>query len=303
MIRPLPSLFQSQRPALVVGHPGHELLVHGWMERAQPTVFVLTDGSGGEGQPRLASTTRVIERTGARPGAIYGAFSDKDFYTRLLDRDFSTITRLFRSLTRAFALEQIDCVVGDSAEGHNPTHDLCRLLVNAAVARAARDGQTIGNFEFPQVGRPDGSDRERASSAASASGSSASGSSAATSGAADRESIALDDEELRRKLEAAAAYPEMAAEVERALAAYGVAWCRTEWFLRAQDHPTRAHRTHAPYYETFGAKRVAEGLYSRVLRYQEHMEPVIDHLQRLACADDDVLEELATPAGTARREP
>ena len=32
--------------ALVIGHPGHELLVHGWLEVARPIVFVFTDGSG-----------------------------------------------------------------------------------------------------------------------------------------------------------------------------------------------------------------------------------------------------------------
>src|SRR5207302_1404403 len=30
--------------ALLVAHPGHELRVHGWLERERPLVFVLTDG-------------------------------------------------------------------------------------------------------------------------------------------------------------------------------------------------------------------------------------------------------------------
>jgi hypothetical protein len=180
----------------------------------------------------------------------------------VLDGDFEPVTALYSTLLRTFPDHRIECVVGDAAEGHNPTHDLCRLLVKAAVAGAARQGWTIENFEFAQVGRPDGSDRARA----------------------NVEHIALDDEELQRKLAAASGYPEMAAEVERAVAAYGVAWCRTEWFLRAADDPTEAHRAQPPYYETFGAKRVAEGLYSRVLRYNQHMAPVVEHLHRLADA-------------------
>ncbi len=73
------------RAALVVAHPGHELRVHHWMERARPVVFVLTDGSGSAHSSRLASTTAVLEQAGARPGSIYGRLSDRDLYRALLD--------------------------------------------------------------------------------------------------------------------------------------------------------------------------------------------------------------------------
>jgi hypothetical protein len=258
------SLLRSDRTALVIGHPGHELLLHGWLERARPRVSVLTDGSGGEGRSRLASTARILEASGARPGPICGGLTDREVYAMVLDGDFAPITALYTTLVRSFLDDRIECVVGDAAEGHNPTHDLCRLLVNAAVAGASRLGWKVDNYEFMQVGKPDGSDRRAPE--------------------LEREHLVLDEAELERKLSAARGYPEMAAEVERAIAAYGIAWCRTEWFLRASDDPTGAHRAHPPYYETFGAKRVAEGLYSRVLRYNEHMVPVIDHLSRLADA-------------------
>jgi hypothetical protein len=268
------SLLQAERTALVIAHPGHELLVHGWLERARPHVCVLTDGSGGRGCPRLQSTGRVLEASGARPGPVYGDLTDRAVYSILLDGDFRPLTALYHTLVRTFLDSRIECVVGDAAEGHNPAHDLCRLLVNAAVAGAARLGWKVDNYEFAQVGRPDGSDRPRANGGASA---------------REREHIVLDDAELERKLAAAAGYPEMAAEVERAVAAYGVAWCRTEWFLRAADDPTGAHRAQPPYYETFGAQRVVEGLYARVLRYHEHVVPAIDHLRGLVdaqCAID-----------------
>ena len=40
--------------ALVVAHPGHELLAYGWLSRYRPSVFVVTDGSGRDGQARTA---------------------------------------------------------------------------------------------------------------------------------------------------------------------------------------------------------------------------------------------------------
>jgi hypothetical protein len=32
--------------AVVVTHPGHEVRIHGWLERERSLVFVLTDGAG-----------------------------------------------------------------------------------------------------------------------------------------------------------------------------------------------------------------------------------------------------------------
>lgn len=73
---PLP----GRRPALVVGHPGHELRVHHWIEIAAPETFVLTDGSGRTERSRLPSTTRVLTSAGARIGRVYGVFADAEIY-------------------------------------------------------------------------------------------------------------------------------------------------------------------------------------------------------------------------------
>src|SRR5438552_300306 len=71
------------RAALVIAHPGHELRVHAWVELARPLAFVLTDGSGHTGQSRLASTSRLLERTGAAPGGIYGRLTDRALYAAI----------------------------------------------------------------------------------------------------------------------------------------------------------------------------------------------------------------------------
>jgi hypothetical protein len=63
-------LLPDARTALVIGHPGYELMVHGWLELTQPLVFVLTDGSGRSNQSRLASTTKILNRAGAKQGSI-----------------------------------------------------------------------------------------------------------------------------------------------------------------------------------------------------------------------------------------
>lgn len=49
----MPVSVPGARAGLMIAHPGHELLVHGWLEVAHPRVFVLTDGSGRCAQSRL----------------------------------------------------------------------------------------------------------------------------------------------------------------------------------------------------------------------------------------------------------
>jgi hypothetical protein len=44
---------------LIVGHPGHELRVDGWLTQTPPVVHVLTDGSGDRGASRIDSTSAL----------------------------------------------------------------------------------------------------------------------------------------------------------------------------------------------------------------------------------------------------
>jgi hypothetical protein len=252
--RPLSAL-ASHRPALVVAHPGHELRVYGWMEAAAPRVCVLTDGSGSGGEARLESTTRVLAGTAARRGSIYGRMTDRAIYSAILERDFACFTGLADQLAAELAASDADCVVGDAVEGYNPSHDVCRLVINAALRLL---GGELPSYDFLLVGAPDGCpDSLRARAVW----------------------LELDDEALARKLAAARSYAELAGEVEAALGRFGVAPFRTEC-LRPVDLSERYgwDPAEVPYYETYGEKRVAEGAYDRVLRFREHVQPLADAL-------------------------
>src|SRR4051812_38917741 len=112
---------------LVIAHPGHELRLHHWMEIAQPTVVVLTDGSGATGISRLASTTATLANAGAARGPIYGRMTDAMFYDALLARRFDLFAGLVEELTAVMMETEAEYLVSDSAEGYNPAHDVCRL--------------------------------------------------------------------------------------------------------------------------------------------------------------------------------
>src|SRR5258705_10886730 len=104
----------DMRAALVIGHPGHELLVHGWLEVTHPLVFVFTDGSGRTNQSRLASTTRILNQVGAKCGSIYGRLTDSAAYAAILNHEFDFFANLTSELCEAFVVEHINYVAGDA---------------------------------------------------------------------------------------------------------------------------------------------------------------------------------------------
>src|SRR6266700_3773669 len=143
-------MLANKSAALVIGHPGHELRVFHWVEMVRPVVFVLTDGSGRLGQARLPSTTRILDQTGASRGSFYGRLTDGQAYSAILNFDFSVFIELARELARFMVDDAVDYVVGDAAEGYNPTHDVCRLVIGAAVALVGRHrGQRPASYDFP----------------------------------------------------------------------------------------------------------------------------------------------------------
>jgi hypothetical protein len=252
----LPAFLQNQRAALIVAHPGHELLLHGWLSLTRPPVYVLTDGSGHSGRSRLQATTRLLEAIGASPGCIYGRFTDAQFYQALLNQDVALFTSLASELAEDLARRRIAYVVGDTIEGYNPTHDVCRLLINAAVEQAQRaGGQQLANYKFSVVGRSD---------------------------AARPQSIRLrlDERAFSDKLAAARTYAEWMAEVDDTINDAGEESFRDEYLHAINDHEeSGAAVAVPPFYEQYGEKQVAAGYYQDVLRYRQHILPIATALR------------------------
>jgi len=96
--------------------------------------------------------------------------------------------------------EGIGAVAGDAAEGINPSHDLCRFLIDGAVALVERrTGRALLNYDFVLDSRPD-----------------------AAPEAVGRDALwlELDAAAVERKIVAARGYPELRGEVEGALARF-----------------------------------------------------------------------------------
>ena len=250
----------SEGPAaLIIGHPGHELRIHHWLETARPLAFVLTDGSGRGQQSRLPSTENVLRRAGARLAPIFGPWTDAEAYRILLSGNLATLCGITRELAKGLAQNEIEIVVADAQEGFNPTHDLCRHMTNAAVLLAqCETGRKISNFDFVLDAPPDTGPPEIQQQCIR---------------------LHLDGPALTRKRLAAENYPELKAEVDAAIARFGLEIFATE-LLRPVVAECPTDFDSQPFYETHGANRVNEGHYEEVIRHRQHVLPLIQALWR-----------------------
>jgi hypothetical protein len=275
------------RAALVTAHPGHELCLFGWLKQARPRVFILTDGSGSTGEPRLGLTTKLLTHTGAREGTIYGRLTDAQVYRAMLGGDACFFVILAVELAEIFARERFDYVACEAVEGYNPTHDVSRLITGAALARANRmsDHQTVG-YEFTLIKQ---------------------GRSHLEAPRGDSVWLRLDDATLGEKIETMRAhphlrdevsagldgtsmaafrnYPELAAEVQRLVDEMGPEAFRVEHLRRVACGVAAAKTSEAPFYERYGEVLVRCGRYAQAIRFSEHLAPIAEGLRRFAAGE------------------
>jgi len=253
--------FPNSRAALVIAHPGHELRVYQWLRLTRPLCFVLTDGSGRAGKSRLDSTSRLLQQNGAGAGSIYGRLTDHSIYAAIIKGEFDLFIDLTAELARELVREEIEYVVGDAIEGYNPAHDVCRLMINAAVKIANRTGKhSISNFEISLAPRATNYTEPELANAIW---------------------LDLDEDALARKQEAVNGYAEIAPDVDRILEREGLRAIQKE-FLRPVSTciPCDGIIPEPPYYEIHGEKQVAAGHYDRVIRYREHVNPLAKALRQ-----------------------
>ncbi len=250
----------SGRAALAIAHPGHELRVHGWLCRVKPLVFVLTDGSGGQSKSRLFATERILRQAGAARGSLFGRFPDRQVYQAVLDGNVQLFLNLADELASELVSHRIDVVVGDAEESAILAHDLWRAVINRAVSLAEDElGQPIASYEFLLDSSPDEFSTDLGSVTVK---------------------LPLSDEELAVKMTAAESYRGLSPDIDSALDQSVHEDFRTEHFFPASVR--ECHATAAapiPQYELHGERQVAAGLYSQVVRYHQHVLPILEALQ------------------------
>jgi len=245
---------KAVKAAMIIAHPGHELRVHHWVETARPEVLVLTDGSGRTNQSRLPSTSKVLQGAGAVPGPVYGRFTDAELYQVMLTGKSEVAVNLVHEVADWLVAGQFDLVAGDALEGYNTSHEFCRYMTGAACELVRRrTGRSLPNYDFLLTGRPDECPE-------------------AVRGKAIH--LQLDDAAIKRKLAAAASYPELQHEVAAALKQFGEKIFAQEWLRPVANDAGLDSAEAKPFYETHGEKQMAAGHYQHVIRAGEHMLPL-----------------------------
>jgi hypothetical protein len=260
----------TQRPILFAAHPGHELRVYGWLKQAKPAVCILTDGSGADGVSRAARSDAVLASAEAIAGPMYAVATDRAVYAALIAGDTEFFCALARRLGNVIADGEYALVAADAAEGYNPSHDVARLLIDAAVRLARRDGARVANYAFAVVGHPlEAPPGTRAESL----------------------TVLLDDATLREKIDRGRAYAHdtggiLVSEVDEAIERFGIDAFREERLFAAGDGAEldAVFDRAQPFYETYGEQQVAAGRYAFVLRWADHVRPVAGALRQLAGA-------------------
>jgi hypothetical protein len=230
---------------LLIAHPGHELLLHGWLQKDRPVVAALTDGSGGSGQDRTAYSRAVIESAGGSCSAIFGYFSDRDCYASILNNDRTIFDTWVAQVTGEIVRHASPALVCDPLEFYNPMHDLANAIGQAAAqAAAARIGQPVKVLSYP-ITRPHPGQKVV--------------------------TIRLSPKALEEKRNAARSYTPLAAEVESfepVLESSREALFLDDLFSWPDTSPVPVA------YEVTGQDRIRAGRYPDLITYADHVAPM-----------------------------
>jgi hypothetical protein len=179
-------------------------------------------------------------------------------YRAILEQDMALFVELAERFATLLVDHAIDSMAGDALEGYNPTHDVCRLLIDKAVSIAEhRHRRSIKNYAFPLI---------------------ATASSAEVPAEAWR--TTLSPVQLAQKLAESRRYAEAAggelpAELDKLLKASGQAAFAQEVLYPMDTAAALARfQSEKPFYEVHGEKRVAAGQYTDVIRFRQHMAPI-----------------------------
>lgn len=180
---------------------------------------------------------------------------DQNIYSSLLGRSESPIFKWIETLTSRCIAENVDTIVADSAEGYNPSHDLCRILANTLSSRLKEMGRPVLNLEFPLEGPPisaSGQDRVHTQ-------------------------VNLSQQETREKIKLALNYAKCTSstlyeEIKTMLQRYGENAFATEIIYAAQTtcYENGMLPRSPPHFEQVGSAKQKAGIYSDVIR-AEHL--------------------------------
>jgi hypothetical protein len=208
----------------------------------------------------LQSSAKLLADIGVTIGPIFGEYSDQQIYAQVLAKNADPFLRLAERLADDWVRNKIDIVLGDANEGAIMAHDLWRAVIDRAVRLAAqRRGSQIRNLAFSLE-----SDPRQAPADLSAE---------------NNHQTQLPESIWKRKIQAAENYVGIQTEVQEAFSVWGKVAFRYETMWEQQSAPSANDWVEKPKYELHGEAQVVAGVYQQVVRYREHVRPILEALQ------------------------
>lgn len=278
--------------ALSIAHPAHELRLYGFLEKTKPFVFVMTDGGGRNNEPRILNFQTALQKIHTGNKDCFSVVTlqpddktrvhikDMNIYSALLNGKIELFEFYTKSMAHHLIRKKIDFLVVDRSEGYNVSHEMCTIMSEIAVSMVKRQtGKTIMLYDYA-VSQPSDADIND-----------------------DCICIFLDDEMVQRKKEAIMKYPisilgELKASLSKDIKevaslkeaptdpAEATAFLNSlpnEAFCREYIRPLKKElgRQPKPFYETYGEKLVADGVYEEYISYDKHILPIKRQLEAM----------------------
>jgi hypothetical protein len=240
--------------ALVISHPGHELRIYDWLKRQKPIVSILTDGSGKSNNSRMHGSTKIFQALDIPTSPIYGSYTDRYFYSKILSGDAEFFINLCEKIFQFFIKERIEFVAADAIEGYNPTHDICRMIINVVIEKIKKKlNVEIKNYDFLL----DGNHKDNPDYLSS-----------------ELMWTELHPASLLEKINFIKNYPALQPEVDSLLQKHGDKVLKFECLRRYKASHFNFIKQ-KPFYEIYGEQQIKSGIYTNLISYQQHILPLI----------------------------
>lgn len=212
------------------------------MRGAQPVVMVMSDGSGGADVSRIDYSRRHVQSVGGTLAAHSGRVPDRDWYSAIRDGDVAFFESFITSSLELLAQAQPDYLVCDAVEHYNPLHDLANVVGHCV--RSQLD-PTLPVYTFAIMKNPQRQD--------------------------DGKQLELSTADMAMRHQAARDYLPLAHELPGHIARLETP---SETLHRDSGYGWPDDPGEKPYYEVFGEERVSRGIYSEVITYRQHIQPL-----------------------------
>jgi len=246
-----------KKSLLIIGHPGHELRAFKFIKDHKPDVVIITDGSGSQHSSRIANSIKILDSLGSRCINLFHPFTDKEIYDFMLNANISAIGEIRDKILNEVLAQGYDLLIGDALEGFNPTHDLCRYIINSIVKKANHEN---GDYPIKNISyKLDGVSSIKSNLLSNK----------------YEFDLFLSEKEFNEKYTAALDYPELRFEVDKVILLYGKdAFMNEKYEVIDNTEMISNWNTTYPFYENYGKGKVLDGLYQQSIEFEKHMKPI-----------------------------